>query len=84
MNDEGKFVLLPCECAPYCRPCKPKCKRVIVHREEVIREPFKAHTLGIKRTAVPYSTPVRFEQFDRYTQSGCAGGFGSGWYGGIY
>ena len=87
VNDKGDFVLLPpCEpCHPCGCGCRPKCKKVIVRTEEIVIQPFRAKTLGIKRTATPFSTPVHCERFDAYTQSGCApAGCGFGTYNGIY
>ena len=73
VNDEGKFVIMPCE--TYYRDCGCRPKRLIVKHVEVIREPFKAHTLAIKRTATPYVHPQRVEETEHWTQ----GNFGCGY-----
>ena len=75
VNDEGKFVIMPCE----TRCCEPR--RLVVRRTEVIREPFKAHTLAVKRSATPYVRPQRFQEIDFWTQGnfnncGCGDGRG--------
>ena len=69
VNDEGKFVIMPCEMRRECRPC-----RLIVKRTEVIREPFRAHTMAVKRTATPFVHPQRFQETELWTQ----GNFGCG------
>lgn len=73
VNDEGKFVIMPCQ-----EFCCERPKRLVVRRTEVIREPFKAHTLAIKRTATPYVHPQRRESFEKWTQGNfecCEGGY---------
>jgi len=82
VNDEGKWVIMPCQESHFCRP-----KRLIVRRVEVIREPFKAHTLAVKKSATPYVHPQHYQHTDFWTQGnfGCGCGdsynYGRGIYG---
>ena len=75
VNDKGDFVVMPCDRERERRPC-----RLIVKRTEIIREPFRAHTMAINRTATPFVHPQRFESNELWTQGnfgcGCPGG---GW-----
>lgn len=79
VNDEGKFVIMPFDGVGFTR--RPK--RLVVKRTEVIREPFRAHTLAINRTATPFVRPQVFEDNELWTQGNFGDGFfdGRGYYG---
>ena len=73
VNDKGEFVLIPCERE---RPCG--CRKLVVKRTEVIRQPFRAQTLAVKRSATPFVPPQRFVHKDFWTQGSfceCPGRF---------
>jgi hypothetical protein len=71
LNDKGEFVIMP---FAHCHSSRPK--RLLVRQEEIIKEPFMAHTLAINERATEFVHPRRFERTQLWTEGawgGCCG-----------